>query len=67
MRKPITMERLVAAHDRIMDKVYSDLAGGTQYGVDYPTLVALFPARAIALKRIRAIAKSVFPLVAKKQ
>lgn len=55
--KQLTMSRLVDSYNKIIDKVYADCAGGTKYGVDWPTLCALFPARAKAIRNIRALAR----------
>lgn len=48
-KRKITRLRIVRVYDRILDKTYKDFTGGTQYGVDMPTLRAVYPARAKAL------------------
>ena len=41
--------------DAIIRQCYRDLAGGTQYGIDMPTLRATFPDRYAELKELQAI------------
>lgn len=41
-------------YDAIIRQCYRDLAGGTQYGIDMPTLRVTFPDRYAELVSIRA-------------
>lgn len=39
----------------IVNQCYRDAAGGTEYGIDWPTLCVLWPDRAAELRAIKAI------------
>lgn len=41
--------------DAIVGACYRDAAGGTQYGIDWPTLYAVWPDRASELQALRAM------------
>ena len=43
------------AYNAIINKCYREARGGTQYGIDYPTLHVLWPDRYAELKNIQAL------------
>lgn len=51
-RQVRTKRGAIRRYKAIIRQCYRDLRGGTQYGVDWPTLCATFPDRA---KEIRAL------------
>lgn len=42
-------------YNAIIRACYRDAAGGTQYGIDWPTLAATWPDRAAEINAIRAM------------
>lgn len=44
----------VRRYDAIIRQCYRDLVGGTQYGIDWPTLRITFPDRYAEIQALRA-------------
>ena len=42
----------------IIRRCYRDMAGGTQYGIDWPTLRITWPERYAELQQLRSVFKS---------
>ena len=45
--------------DRIIKQCYRDMAGGTQYGIDMPTLRATWPDRFAELVKLERIMRGI--------
>jgi hypothetical protein len=50
----LTKEQSLTITSRLVGIVNRLFAGGTQYGVDWPTLYACYPAKAQVLRRLAA-------------
>jgi hypothetical protein len=56
MSKQIRTKRgAIRRYDAIIRQCYRDLRGGTQYGIDMPTLRVVFPERAAEIASIKAM------------
>ncbi len=53
MEKHLTAEQCQEIADRIIERFYRNAAGGTQYGVDWPTARVLWPTLCRVHDRLR--------------
>lgn len=53
-----TKRGAIRRYNAIIRKCYADMRGGTQYGVDWPTLAVTWPDRAAEILTIKAMFKN---------